>query len=489
MTDQDASLLLTWAKLQGIVIHKNVSIQSTADAGLGIFVTNPGEITGPIISVPRSLVLTAANIRILALSLNTTLLPLMSGSDQAISPREVIVRFILFSLKCPQVSSNYYTPYIALLPDPTKSDLVPPVFWTEEQIVKVRGTSLFFPLQAKQRKLHADYDKVEARWSQVMKNHDPISFEDYVKADFLVTSRIMELGSDGEIGIVPVMDFANHGVQFDARYEIKPDEVELVWTDNGDIKEKEVLISYGTEKGTSEILFTYGFLVNEDEITRESVKMLVRKAPGLAEAVYGRPATAELVVELAGDDVEIQWNCDLLWLLCMNASDGFEISLPQIYDESEVELEVSIKGRTVNAKGDELIRAIKEEYDTDKEMKDVYELRRAAILSEWITEWSNDLVESELAYHKVPPDVLVEVTDGAASVESGSELFDEVTESLRQRESNVFLMVLRKLEARQHELLESESVKNYLISQSQEQQEQQEQQDPIIEESDEDNLR
>ncbi|KAK9368692.1 hypothetical protein V1509DRAFT_622493 [Lipomyces kononenkoae] len=494
----DPSILLGWARLQDIDIHKSIQITKTPNAGLGIFytgtdplVTSEDDEPTTLISVPSKVILTSENIRTFALSYGTTLLPLLqNGEDEEmVSERGTILRFLLFSLhkfagpKLQKVAweSNCYSAYLGFMPSPSlqltddpQSVLrslnitqPPPTFWTPAQINKAVGTSLYSPLSAKLRLLTSEFEKFASQWRDVFEKVDgaeepdvEISFEEYVRADWLVSSRVMELPiwDEPKLGIVPIIDFANHTNSSDvnARYEITEDAVKLVSLPGRIASGDEVLISYGPNKGSSEILFTYGFLIDSEKASCECVKMRVRDG-GILQLVYGQPPVAQFEVR----DGEVTWECEFLWLLCVTEEDGVEVSVAQQI-AGPPDVDMSIHGQTLSGvRGQLAVEAIKEAYGNDEKMRDVLELRRVLILEKWLSGWMEDLARVEVREG-------VEADEHITEAESAEEKdpVDGIIETLRQREERVYLLVLEELEKRKDELAQSDAVLAYLAAQT-----------------------
>ncbi|KAK9389693.1 hypothetical protein V1515DRAFT_283581 [Lipomyces mesembrius] len=504
MAPSDPSILLSWAQLQDIDVHDSIQINSTPNAGLGIYYTGTDTLVtfedaepSTLMSVPRNVILTAENVRTFALSYGTTLRPLLRirEDDERVSERATILRFLLFSLhefaapKLKKIAkeSNCYAAYLDFMPSPilqqrddprslltslSLSNLPPPpIFWTPGQISKAAGTSLYYPLSAKLRLLSSEFEKFASQWREVFGKVDgagekdvEISFEEYVRADWLVVSRVMELpiGDEPGLGVVPLIDFANHSTSLhvNARYEITDDAVKLVSLPGQVAPEDEVLISYGPNKGTSEILFTYGFLIDSEDAGCESVKMRVRDG-GVLQLVYGRPPVAEFDVR----EGEVKWECEFLWLLCVTEEDEFEVSVAQKV-EGPPDVDISIRGQTLSGvRGQAAVEAIKEAYGSDEKMKDVLELRRVLILEKWVSGWVEDLARVEVRECVEADEHIAELEDERKGSWKENDPVDGIIQTLRQREERVYLLVLQALEKRKEDLVESDTVLAYLAAQ------------------------
>ncbi|KAK7205631.1 hypothetical protein BZA70DRAFT_166000 [Myxozyma melibiosi] len=450
MDSEEKGQLLLWAKLHDITVSGSLQIRSAPEAGLGLFYTDANQPKLPpiLLEVPNSMLLTADNIQTFALSQKDTLLPLLR-SDTPLPPRETILRFLLFSLhkfnSALKIPHNFYDPYLSHLPDikpdSSKSSL-PPIFWDDDLCERVAGTSLYYPLQAKRRKLQSEYETFSSLWAIVFRD-ESITYEEYLRAEWLVVSRVLELHVNGadEIAIVPILDFANHGRQFNARYEITTDAVQLVPVSE-EIKVQdgaEILISYGPDKGSSELLFTYGFLPSADDYTGEEfVKMPVTEGGPALRYLYGKIPLVELHVDSEG---ELEWKSEYLWLLSVGPDEGFDVSVVSTRDGDE-EILASVQGQVLDGvRGDAIAAAIQEKIGKGT-MAAVLELRRVLILERMATGWLNELGQSEW--------------------ESEGEKEADAPEILRQREERVLCMLLDDLDERKKQLAESPDVLSFL---------------------------
>ncbi|KAK9450111.1 uncharacterized protein V1518DRAFT_190601 [Limtongia smithiae] len=526
------ALLSAWARLHDITISPHVAIQRTADAGLGLFfkaMDDPnsdvdlspltGSVDAPLLSIPRSMILSSENIKNYALAYKATLLPFVTSSATAelngrnafLPAKQVILRFFLFALhkfnKSSKLStaaqSGFYAPYISLLPDPLqeviyhtsgameslslKSDdteaagedsapsaragaLLPPTYWTAEQIQEAAGTSLYLPLMSKMKSLHAMYDQLLLDWDASFGgDEEEVTWEDFLRAEWLVASRVLEVpvsghenkeGADMMLAVVPVIDFANHNARYNARYEITCSEILLVSANDAAKPQSgdEICISYGVQKGTAELLLTYGFYerpwVYEGE---ETVKMPVMAGTNVLRQLFGTMPLAELhVARSAEGEFEVHWECDYLWMLCVGKEDGFAVSVSQQHDGSE-DIDAVVNGKTLtNARGEAVVEVIRSELATE-EMRDVLELRRVVIFEELLSGWMDDIARTEaLVEHDD------ELQKSAPEAEFKHDAVDEALETLRQREERVFGMTLEAVAARKLQLLDMPAVARYL---------------------------
>lgn len=102
--------------------------------------------------------------------------------------------------------------YIKFLPQ----ELLP-TFWTEEERLLLRGTSLAPAIEAKLRSLQREFDHVRTstekiRWCREIwwdSNEGLLRFDDWKQVDAMWRSRALEFPGIGD-SMVPVVDMANH---------------------------------------------------------------------------------------------------------------------------------------------------------------------------------------------------------------------------------------------------------------------------------------
>ncbi|KAK9459554.1 uncharacterized protein V1516DRAFT_680222 [Lipomyces oligophaga] len=513
----DSALLTLWASLHGITISDGILIapatDTDVDAGLGLFSAPSHSIPKVVIDVPKSLILSASTVKTLALTygkLAKLLWPGDTGSlaadedhgQSVLSSREVIIRFFLWALYSGDDAATYYGPYLSLLPDPRSFAMKPPIFWSPEQVAKCAGTSLYIPLAAKQRRLSAEYSKFVDDW-QIISDRE-IQLEDYLRAEYLFTSRVMELpaGAEMELAVVPVIDFANHSRKFSARFEVTQESVQLVSVeqqpqteDEGqrkDVESNEITISYGPEKGTSEILFTYGFILPVDDYDgKEHVRMRITLGDETVQLLYGRPALVDIRLGPDSTD-ELDWECDYLWLLCAGAEDGFSVR-QTVQHDGVVELEAKIgedtkvvvqpgAGNGV-ASGNQVVQSLRTFLQQRQGMQEIYELRRLVLLQEAVSQWLELLAAGELEQLQIADreeeeedkSKLVDLAEDDDSAEtqplniqtpkSDVSAIDNAIEILRQREERAFSLLEQHIQSRQAELLDSPAVQAFLAEQ------------------------
>jgi hypothetical protein len=147
---------------------------------------------------------------------------------------------------------------------------------------------------------------------------------------------------------------------------------------------EEITITYGDEKGASEMIFSYGFLENgvrnarqlfldldipTDDPLRMAKKAVCKEVPGV-----------RLYTE---EDGEIGWESKYVWWSCVNEEDGLYFRVLQANDGGQ-ELQVFWKGAELER------RSLPDTLARDS-MRDVFQLRATVLLQERIKRQASEL--------------------------------------------------------------------------------------------------
>ncbi|KAK9476619.1 hypothetical protein V1514DRAFT_166104 [Lipomyces japonicus] len=462
MATDFATNLQLWAKTNGIIIN-SVAIKQSENSGLGIFANDRIEISEKqqdedeepvtLISVPRNMIISAEMVTDYGLAYSTSFNRLIDISG--LSGREKIVRFFVFGLHefanpvrgaGPQA---VFAPYFAGLPRIATT----PVAWSDEKIARLYGTSIYEAVVAKRTVLAEEFDRFQQVFEDSFGEH--VRFEEYVVADFIVSSRSMqvlvsETSESVAVGVVPVIDFANHATNtadVTAKYEITNQDVRLELVSSSIESGQEIKISYGRDRSTGEILFNYGFVEPEPEHDSIRTRVVLDDddvVGKVKERAYGKRALIELGVD---DQGRASWECEFTWLLAATEEDGVRVQVAQDVDGTRT-VEVVVAGTTaVHATGADLVRAVR--HSLQAQMADVYELRRVVIVRNMIDVWLDRLARAE-------------AVDVEAGYRDDDDDDDDVVLRLRQREAHVLNTVGRELDRQRDELVQSATVQVYL---------------------------
>jgi len=278
--------------------------------------------------------------------------------------------------------ANPHTDYVKLLPE----SVLLPTFYTDEEKDLLVGTSLEAAIDQKLRSLENEFEELREftqniPWCQEFwwdEDSGRLTFEDWMLVDALYRSRALDLPGAGH-AMVPCMDMANHasGNDVTALYEIDEDGCAILQRRPGRelANGEEVTITYGDEKGASEMIFSYGFLepdlscakvifldldIPDDDPLRLAKKAVNKEAPGV-----------RLFVD---EDGRPQWESNHIWWACVNEEDGLNFRVAQDTDGNR-QLEVLWKDQPIDPSS--LSNALKDDVKWD-----VFRLRAIVMLQE-----------------------------------------------------------------------------------------------------------
>jgi hypothetical protein len=291
--------------------------------------------------------------------------------------------------------ANPLTDYVAFLPE----NVPLPTFYSEEERELLQGTSLADAVEQKLRSLENEFDSLRAstekiRWCQKHWWDDTtghLTIDDWKQVDAMFRSRALEL-PDTRNAMVPCVDMANHasGSETLAGYETTERKDAVLQLRQGKCLKQgdEITITYGDEKGASEMVFSYGFLdsgvtnarqlfldldIPTDDPLRLAKKAVCKEAPGVR--LY------------AQENGEIGWESKYVWWSCVNEEDGLGFRVLQTTDG----------GKELKAlwKKAELETARLEEVLASDSMRDIFQLRAVVVLQKRIERQASELEETE----------------------------------------------------------------------------------------------
>ncbi|KAK2855678.1 hypothetical protein FQN49_004949 [Arthroderma sp. PD_2] len=374
-----AEALQAWAKLNSVTFHgvevKRLSDCDAIDKGSAVLATGPGEGLESIsddpdlepeilMKVPSDLILSLQRVEIHAKSDKCLRQVLEALGDFGKKSRGAVLTFLLLLITHNSVEkgehvgiSSPWTEYIKFLPEAYEL----PTFYTLEERELLRGTSLEPALDTKMQSLAREFDRLrdstlDIPWCQKdwwNAETGQIDFEDWKAVDAMYRSRAMDLPGTGD-AMVPCIDMANHaaGDKTIARYEMDSEGnavLQLQWGQR--LREgEEVTITYGDNKGASEMIFSYGFIdqgvssaqhifldldIPDDDPLKPAKRAVCEDGPGVrisdAGDVQGQRTT---------------WQSKFVWWVCVNEEDGLEFRVLQSNDGGR-ELRVFWKGEQI----------------------------------------------------------------------------------------------------------------------------------------------
>lgn len=338
-------------------------------------------------------------------------------ADRFQTARGAILIFLLLQLTHNATSSfgnvgvsNPFAQYVKFLPfEPL------PTFWSDAERALLAGTSLEAALDAKIKSLDREFTLFRKATSSISwcQEHwwstetGQLSFDDWKRIDAMYRSRALDLPGTGH-AMVPCIDMANHASAGKtlATYDTDNDGNAILALYGGkSIRAgEEVTITYGDEKGACEMLFSYGFIEDAMESTRElyldleipeddplklAKKSVSKSAPGFRIFTHGD---------------SISWEGPFIWLLCVNEEDGLQFRLLQTND-NERELQVfwdDVEIKDVS-KLDLLLKTLP--------LWDVFSLRVVTVLQDRVEaqlmlfERSKSYLESSKSHEKIDPHI------------------------------------------------------------------------------------
>lgn len=191
--------------------------------------------------------------------------------------------------------------------------------------------------------------------------------------------------------MIPCVDMVNHSAQANSYYERTTDN-NLALLLRPDIQLEagaEITISYGSSKTEAEMLFSYGFI--DEQNTVKGLTLPLEPFPddplGKAKvAAFSKPA----VVQIFEKEGEVQWESRFVYFMCLNEEDGLEFKVLQQTDGSRGQLKVFWQGSDVTDSTDNF-----EVLTSTHELKDVFKLRVIALLQDRLRQQLECLYESE----------------------------------------------------------------------------------------------
>jgi hypothetical protein len=291
--------------------------------------------------------------------------------------------------------ANPLTDYVAFLPE----DFSLPTFYSEEERELLQGTSLADAVEQKLRSLENEFDSLRTSTEEIhwCKKHwwdeqtGHLTIDDWKQVDAMFRSRALELPGTGS-AMVPCVDMANHasGNKTVAAYDTTEQKSAVLQLRQGKCLKQgeEITITYGDEKGVSEMVFSYGFIesgvtnarqlfldldIPSDDPLRLAKKAVCKEAPGVR--LYTK------------ENGEIGWESKYVWWACVNEEDGLGFRILQATDGGK---ELKVLWKEVELETERL-----EEMLASDSMRDIFQLRAVVVLQKRIERQASDLEETE----------------------------------------------------------------------------------------------
>lgn len=300
---------------------------------------------------------------------------------------------------------NPFADYIQLLP----KEISLPTFYTVEERELLKGTSLADALTQKMNSLEREFESLKSAtqtvaWCQrVWWDEDTgcLEFADWMLADAVYRSRAMELPRGVGLGMVPVVDMANHASdeRYNARFEVHEDAgvVMLVVRDKTSIEAgDEITIMYGPG-GACEMIFSYGFLDEHASSARElflNLSIPTDDPLRMAKIRFAQEAPG-VRVYVDGSD-QVHWESKFVWWACINQEDGLDFQVEQTVTGG-AELKALWKDQDLQA--DALHSILVRDA-----LRDVFMLRAIVMIQQRVEYQGTLLAESEDEFTHAAPD-------------------------------------------------------------------------------------
>ena len=295
--------------------------------------------------------------------------------------------------------TNPLTDYVKFLP----VEFTLPTFFSAAERELLIGTSLEDAVDQKLRSLDNEFELLchatrhipwcRKHWWDDETGH--LTIDDWKLVDAIYRSRAFDLPGSGHC-VVPCIDMANHASREKtvALYEADERGNAVLQLREGIslTQEEEVTITYGDEKGASEMIFSYGFL-EDDMVTAQQIfldldipgddpfrtikRSLCREAPGV-RIFYDK-------------DGEIQWESAFTWWGCVNQEDGLEFEVLRSTD-GERDVRMLWKGNACSE--DDLLRNLLQDSS-----RDVFELRTIVMIQNRVERQVTQLERSDETFH------------------------------------------------------------------------------------------
>ncbi|KAH8698545.1 SET domain protein [Talaromyces proteolyticus] len=479
-------VLPAWASLNGIKLH-GIKF-AKLDNGSGIVATEDqqssldDEEARILMTVPPDMVLSLAVVHDYAKSDRYLREVLEATGDFGRTARGAILIFLLCHITYQSNTQekvgviNPWTEYIQFLP--RKVPL--PTLWTEDEKELLYGTSLREAVEYKHAALEAEYERLFTATDSIPwcnrewwdEDTGRLSLDDWKLIDALYRSRALDLPGTGH-AMVPCVDMANHasGEETGALYETDRDGnavLQLRWGKK--LREgEEVTITYGDEKGASEMIFSYGFL--ESSVASARQMFLSLDIPDTDPLRYAKKQIcADNMapgLRLYIEDGQTRWESEFVYWACVNEEDGLGFEILQTQgDDGPPGIKATWKdgqeiGHTVPGISKEL-KSFRNILSTDESRWEVFQLRAVVLVQQRVQSQLEMLTgEMEEAFENVEHDI-----DGTQTGVR-SEVYATIRQ-LRVLEIDLLRRSLEDLGKTIETLLASESVAQYLSQQNNE---------------------
>ncbi|EXJ77216.1 hypothetical protein A1O3_10374 [Capronia epimyces CBS 606.96] len=422
----------------------------------------------PLVAVPLDLVLSKDRVAQCAKS-DPRLKELIEAAASLFqTPRTAVLLFLVYQMTINSPDNQDpglklktpFADYVQCLP----KDIPLPTFYTPEERGLLSGTTLADALYQKSINLEREFDRLKEAtdtipWCQRVwwdEHTGCLDLGDWKLADAVYRSRAMELPRGAGVGMVPVVDMANHAAddRYNARFEVDDNAGTFLLVvrdaksiNDGDAKSindgDEVTIMYGAG-GACEMAFSYGFIEEHASSAREMFLSLSIPADDplrLAKIRFAQEAPGVRIYVDKSD--QVHWDSTFVWWACVNQEDGLEFQVEKTVD-GDTELKASWRDAGLSA--DALHSKVLQD-----DLRDIFVLRAVVMIQQRVEDQGMQLAASEEDYDDTVPDE-----------HNIRRPVYETIGRLRRLELDLLTRAYETLEAEKAKLLESATVRTYL---------------------------
>lgn len=360
----------TWAASRGIT-RNSCDIYYTEHAGYGLRATNDLPSETELVRVPYDCFINANSLRNGDSILQGTLESVEALDDKVSDKAALIIKVGLIYYKLHPETQNLRA-YMGILPQEPPA----PLLWKNEQLEKVKGTTLHRAVERKQSALQREFNILLDTAASNGWPHRP-GIQDLEWADIIYRSRalgvedsLLETLNDwrkqsidppkslgkwyaeifSDANLIPCIDFANHTTASNARWKVQIDVAEeyaftvsaILVAERSITKGEEITISYGHQLSNMQLCYTYSFILPFNPFRKCSLPIhsllqedLIAghlKSKWLREMKLEPLLTMEGVIENTPTNMQVEWPQEslcamLLIVLNITESDqdeGFE---------------------------------------------------------------------------------------------------------------------------------------------------------------------
>ncbi|KAK4934586.1 hypothetical protein LTR10_024189 [Elasticomyces elasticus] len=446
-------------RLFDVAVEAHIIADNGDDHGGGLLSKAEHTEAQPLVAVPIELVLSKERVEEAA-KVDKSLKELIEAVPTLVqNDRTAVLLFLVYQMTINSPDNNDhalgvnnpFADYVKFLP----KDIPLPISYTADERELLIGTSLAEALDQKLISLQREFDSLKAAtetipwceqawWDEITGSLD---FADWKLADAVYRSRALELPRGASVGMVPVVDMANHASddRYNARFEVDEDtgSVLLVVRDGKSVKKgDEVTIMYGCG-GACEMIFSYGFLEEHARSAREMFLGLSIPADDPLRKAKIWVAQAAPGVRIYVDDADqVRWDSTFVWWACINQEDGLEFRVERTVDG---DTELKALWRDSELDPNTLQAKLLEDY-----LRDVFVLRGTVMVQQRVEEQGMRLAASEDEYDNALPNTQIRP------------FVYETVGRLRKLEMDLLTRTYEALEEQKNRLLESPVVREYL---------------------------